>query len=83
MRNSSNGLIKIAEALVLVCTKAGVPSYSCVKSKHIYKQHQHVAIVCMMKLLRLHYRSVIELLEIMPGIQDALGLKRLPHYTTL
>lgn len=83
MRNSSNGLIKLTEALVRVCMRSRIPLYSCRKSKHVYKQYQHVVIVCLMKHFRLHYRSVIELLEITPGLQRIIGLKRLPHYTTI
>ncbi|MCD6591112.1 MAG: hypothetical protein J7K72_04030 [Candidatus Aenigmarchaeota archaeon] len=83
MRNSSNGLIKLTETLVKVCTRSRILLYSCRKSKHVYKQYQHVVIVCMMKHFRLHYRSVIELLEITPELQRIIGLKRLPHYTTI
>ncbi len=83
MKNSSNGLIKLTETLISVCRRSRIPLYSCRKSKHVYKQYQHVAVVCLMKQFRLHYRSVIELLEITPELQRIIGLNRLPHYTTI
>ncbi|MBN2251289.1 MAG: IS5 family transposase [Candidatus Altiarchaeota archaeon] len=83
MENSKNRLIKIAEAIVKVCRGAKIPVYSCRKSKHVYRQEQHVAIVCMMKYFRLHYRSVVQLLELMPSMRKAVGLARMPHYTTV
>ncbi|NIO22136.1 MAG: IS5/IS1182 family transposase, partial [Candidatus Aenigmarchaeota archaeon] len=36
-----------------------------------------------MKHFRLHYRSVIELLSITPVLRKIIGLKQLPHYTTV
>ncbi len=83
MKSSANRLIKIAEAIVKVCRGAKIPAYSCSKSKHVYRQEQHVAIVCMMKYFRLHYRSVVQLLELMPSMRKAIGLARMPHYTTV
>jgi hypothetical protein len=83
MENSKNRLIKIAEAIVKVCRKAKVPAYSCRKSKRVYKQEQHVAIVCLMKYFRLHYRSVVQLLDLMPSVRRAIGVRGMPHYTTV
>jgi hypothetical protein len=83
MENSKSRLIKIAEAIVKVCRRAKVPAYSCSKSKHVYRQEQHVAIVCMMKYFRLHYRSVVQLLELMPSMRRAIGISGMPHYTTV
>jgi len=83
MKNSSNGLIKLTETLVRVCKESQIPPYSCRKSKQSYKQYQHVVVLCLMKYLRLHYRTVIELLEITPELQSIMGLEQLPHYTTI
>jgi hypothetical protein len=83
MESSTNRLIKIAGAIVKVCRKARIPAYSCSKSKHVYRQEQHVAIVCIMKYFRLHYRSVVQLLELTPGIRKVIGIGGMPHYTTV
>ncbi len=83
MESSTNRLIKIAEAIVKICRKARIPAYSCRKSKHVYKQEQHVAVVCLMKYFRMHYRGVVQLLELTPAIMRVIGIKRMPHYTTI
>jgi transposase len=36
-----------------------------------------------MKKLKLNYREVVELLELMQELQDILGLEQIPHYTTV
>jgi len=83
MENSENRLIKLTKAIVKVCRNARIPLYSCRKSKHVYKQRQHVSIICLMKYFRLHYRSIVQLLEMTPALKTIMGLKRMPHYTTV
>jgi len=36
-----------------------------------------------MKYLKTDYRRIIELLELMPGIRQVIGLDQLPHFTTI
>ena len=77
-----NRLIKLTERLRSVFKKS-LPAYSCRKSKQTYKQYQLAVIWCLMKYLRTNYRRIIELLELMPEIRQAIGLGRLPHFTTI
>jgi transposase len=60
-----------------------MPLFSNKYSKKLYKQYQHMCVFLLMKKERKHYRSVIQLLEIAPEVVRIIGLKRLPHYTTL
>ena len=77
-----NRLIKLTEQLRSVLSNS-IPAYSCRKSKKTYKQ-PHLAIIwCLMKKLKTNYRGIIEQLELMPGIMQAIGLERLPHFTTV
>ena len=78
----ANRLIKLTERLRSVFRKS-LPDYSCRKSKHTYKQHQLAVIWCIMKYLKTNYRRIIELLDLMPGLRHAIGLSRLPHFTTI
>lgn len=84
MRNKRlvNRLIKITERLCSVLRNS-IPAYSCRKSKHKYKQYQHASILGLMKYLRTDYRGIIERLELMPRLQQVIGLNQLPHYTTI
>ena len=60
-----------------------LPAYSCENSKQTYTQHQLMALLCLMKRLRLRYREIIEVIELMPKLQELIGLKEIPHFTTL
>ena len=83
MKHSFNRLIKLTETLVSVCKMSRIPMYSCSKSKRVYKQYQHVVIVCLMKHFKFNYRSVIEFLGITHELRNIIGISRLPHYTTI
>lgn len=63
--------------------KKSLPEYSCEKSKHTYTQHQFIALICLMKRLRVDYRLLTSIIQLMPEIQLILELKKIPHYTTL
>ena len=63
--------------------KKSLPEYSCEKSKHAYTQHQLMALLCLMKRLNLTYRVFTSLIQLTPEIRLILGLKNVPHYTTL
>ena len=83
MKSKINRLIKFTQVLVKVVRKARIRLYSCRKSKHTYKQYQHVVVLGLMKYLRTDYRGVIERLQCMPEVMKAIGLYQLPHYTTI
>lgn len=78
-----NRLIKLTRILVKTIKKARIPLFSCRKSKHKYKQYQHIAVLGLMKYKKKDYRGIIELIELMPEIQQLIGLDQLPHFTTL
>jgi len=63
--------------------KKALPEYSCIKSKHTYTQHKLMALICLMKRLRIDYRLFTSILKLMPTIRLILGLKSIPHFTTL
>ena len=83
MKSKINRLIKFTQLLVKVVRKARIPFFSCRKSRHTYKQYQHLVILGLMKYLRTDYRGVIERLYCMPEAMKAICLYQLPHYTTL
>jgi hypothetical protein len=75
-------LIKFTTTSLKVA-EMSIPAYSCRYSKHIYTQHQHMALICLMKRLRLKYREIVQLVTLMPKIQEILDLSKIPHFTTL
>jgi len=76
-------LIRFTETLVRSIRRARVPWFSCPKSKHTYRQYQHLAVLGLMKYLRSDYRGIVDQLHSMPGVMAALGMYQLPHWTTL
>jgi hypothetical protein len=79
---SENQLIKFTFVSFKV-VKTSLSEYSCVKSKHTYTQHQLMALLYLMKRLRVDYRLFTSTIQLIPEIQLILGLKDIPHYTTL
>ena len=63
--------------------QATLPAYSHHFSPKKFTQHQLFALLVLKIHQRQDYRGVIALLEDMPLLVRELGLKAIPHYTTL
>jgi IS5 family transposase len=81
MKNSSQ-LLQFTEACMRLATQR-VPPYSSKFSKHTFTQPQLVVLYCLKIKLGVTYRELIDWLEEMPRLRESLGLKQLPHFTTL
>lgn len=81
MKNPSQ-LLKFTEVCMQLAT-AQVPLYSSKFSKHTFTQPQLVVLYGLKIKLGVTYRELIDWLQEMPRIRQALGLKRLPHFTTV
>lgn len=60
-----------------------LPAYASRYSPRTYTQHQLFALLVLKTVLDKDYRFVVETLEHWQDIRVSLGLKRVPHYTTL
>jgi len=60
-----------------------VPLYRSRFSKHTFTQPQLIVLYCLKLKLGVSYRDLIDWLREMPRIQEALGLRHLPHFTTV
>ena len=76
-------IISFTQRTVSVVRRSRVPLYSCRRAPHKFKQFQHLAVICLMKYMRTDYRGIVDLLATMPGVMEALGMQRIPHFTTL
>jgi len=63
--------------------KQALPAYSHKNSPKKYTQHQHVVMLMLKKRFKASYRDIIDYLSEMREIIYAIGLKDVPHYTTL
>ena len=82
MTNKVNRIIKLTVRLCSVLSHS-LPAYSCSKSRHTYRQYQLAVIWCLMKYMKADYRRIVELLELMPEVSQAIGLDQSPHFTTV
>jgi hypothetical protein len=60
-----------------------VRPYSNKFSKRKFTQRQHLALLMLKERLQKTYREIVQLLELMPELLKLLGLKEVPHFTTL
>lgn len=72
----------LAKAALKVAREALAP-YSDPRSRHDFTQAQIFAILVLRQFFKTDYRGIICILEAHQGIQEILGLHKLPHYTTL
>ena len=82
MFNSESRLKKLTLAL-LGKAKGVCPAYSSKFSKKTYTQHQLIILLCLRKKLKQDYRDAVDTISLMPEILGLLGLKCVPHFTTL
>ena len=80
--NNPGKLIKFAERCSGVVQKK-IHKYSSKYSRKTYTQWQLLTLLAIMKRYRLKYREFAEILQLMPGLAEFLGLKSVPHWTTL
>lgn len=82
MKSGDKAVVRVAN-LAIRAARRCASTYSCPKSKHTFTQPQLLACLILRAYLRTTYRGVIERLEVMPEVRDALGLVHLPHFSTL
>jgi len=77
-----NRLLNVVKLSLRVGAKYLQP-YSCAKSPHRFTQPQLMACLILRAYLKTTYRGVIEILETSEELRLALGLSKLPNYSTL
>ncbi len=63
--------------------EAALPAYSCPTSRKDFTQPQLLAVLALKTFLRTDYRGVTAFLEDFPELRADLGLRKVPHYSTL
>ena len=69
------------EALRLA--RESLPPYSAVTSRKDFTQHQLFAVLALKTFLKVDYRGVVAVLKDFAELRDDLGLKKVPHYSTV
>ncbi len=79
----SNKYLKFVDTALAVSGKSYLPIYSCKYSKRTYTQHQLLTLILLKGYLNKDCRSIVELVELMDKLKLKIGLKQVPHFTTL
>jgi hypothetical protein len=67
----------------LAAARAALPPYSSKFSKRDFTRHQLFAALALKTFLRTDYRGIVAYLRDWSDLRDALGLTKVPHFTTL
>ena len=62
--------------------RAALPAHSCKFSRKDFTQHQLVALLAVKAFLRTGYRGLVAYLRDWAELREALGLSKVPHFTT-
>ncbi len=82
MRSISKSPLSVAQE-ALHAAQAALPAYSCDVSRRDFTQHQLFAMLLLREFFHLDYRGVVAMLSEWSDLRQALGLKKVPHYSTL
>lgn len=82
MRSLSKSPLALARAAMGVAQQA-LPAYSCPKSRHDFTQHQLFTCLVLKEFLQTDYRGIVHMLAEWSDLRGALGLPKVPHYSTL
>src|SRR5262245_54210836 len=83
MRSPERNRLVRAAALALAVAADELPPYSCPKSPRRFTQPQLLACLVLKAYLRQTYRGIADLLGVADDLRRALGLTRVPDYSTL
>jgi hypothetical protein len=76
--------IRMVRAIFKVCRRQGIPLYSSRFSRKNLTLWQHVALLALMQRVRKSYREFADdLLTVAGRLVRALGLSRIPHFTSM
>ena len=78
-----NKYLKFVDTALAVSGKSYLKIYICKYSKRKYTQHQLLTLVLLKEYLNEDYIDIVELVELMDKLKLRIGLKQVPHFTTL
>lgn len=83
-RRRESRYIRMVKALFKVCRRQCVPLYSSKFSRKDFTLWQHIALLVLWQRMRKSYREYVDdFLTVADRLVAALGLSKLPHFTTI
>ncbi len=83
MKKKKTFLIKFAEKILKACRRREVRFYTSKYSKKTYTLHQHIVLLVVREYFGMGYERFCDFLLDLESLLDFLGLKNIPHFTTL
>ena len=74
--------VALARAALRIA-KDALPMYSHRFLPTVFTQHQLFVILVLQQFLKTDYRGIIQMLKDFSDLREVLGLKKVPHYSTL
>ena len=78
-----NKIMRAVDQIARGAGRLGLPLYSNERSKRSFTQHQLLVLVVLRQLMARSYRGFIDRLSLMTVLWHRLGLRTMPHFTTL
>ena len=82
-KDDDSFLKRFGQGVLGAVQRQGMPLYGHKFSKKTYTLHQHVVLLCVREYLGMSYERFVEHLKDLDGLVSFLGLKSIPHFTTL
>jgi transposase len=76
-------LVRIVRCQKRVLKRARYPLRGSKYANHLYTDHQHVVLLALRQHFGKSYRDFCEILEVCGSLLEEIGLRRVPHWTTL
>ena len=73
----------MARTMMQIIKRARIPPYLHKRSNHVFTVWQHLVLLVLRQYEAKSYRRFVDFLHECIGVQQFLGLSRIPHYTTL
>jgi hypothetical protein len=84
LRRRESRYIRMVRAVFKVCQRQAIPRYSSRFSRKDFTVWQHVALLVLWQRMRKSYREYVDdFLTVADRVVLALGLSKLPHFTTI
>ena len=74
---------RMVALVALKVAKDALPAYAHRFSPKTYTQHQLFACLALKAFFKTDYRGIVTILSDLPDLRRALGMRRVPHFTTL
>lgn len=82
LRRATRSPVALVRKALAVSSRA-MPAYASRYSKRDFTQHQLFAVLVLEQFFRTDDRGMVTLLADLPDLRRELGLKKVPHHTTL